>query len=162
MCIRIYLRGSKAIAGVRGFDSSTEQTMDRLLSTLLMEMDGVGTGEEVVIVVAATNDIAALDPAILRPGRLDLHILMSQPDRDSRRAIFAKCLRDMPLEGDVDQVAGVLAGGSAGMTGADIQGLCQEAALLCLREVGLQSSATRPLQLRHLQEALTRGFRLKQ
>eukprot|EP00952_Eustigmatos_sp_NYUAD-ZCMA_P013570 53689-Eustigmatos_ZCMA.PRE.1 len=62
--------------------------MDRLLSTLLVEMDGVGSGADVVIVVAATNDKDLLDPAILRPGRFDVHVELPLPSREARDAIL--------------------------------------------------------------------------
>ena len=103
-CI-LFLDHVEAIAGRRGFDTSSEQTMDRLLSTLLVEMDGVAsssssssssttsTTEAPVIVIAATNHRGLLDEAILRPGRLDLHVELPLPDEGARVAIFAHHLR---------------------------------------------------------------------
>lgn len=152
-CI-LFLDHVEAIAGKRGFDSSTEQTMDRLLSTLLVEMDGLGSGggagggrgNEMVVVVAATNHLSMLDDAILRPGRLDLHMEMGLPDVEGRRAIYAHHLARLPLcfdEGEAQEekkfaslvdLAKGMAEMSEGLSGADIQGVCQEAALLGLRE----------------------------
>lgn len=152
----------QAIAGARGFDTSSEQTMDRLLSTILIEMDGVassssssnpGEGDhhhhhlnDMVIVVAATNHISTLDDAILRPGRLDLHVEMPLPKAETREAIWCHYLKRLPLdlsevapkeEGQrsfLEQLAMTLACHSDGLSGADIQGVCQTAALLALRE----------------------------
>lgn len=157
-CI-LFLDHVEAIAGKRGFDSSTEQTMDRLLSTLLVEMDGLGSGgggggggeggNEMIVVVAATNHLSMLDDAILRPGRLDLHMEMGLPDLEGRTAIYLHHLARLPLcfdktdeveeEGSrefasLSELAKAMAGLSEGLSGADIQGVCQEAALLGLRE----------------------------
>ena len=177
-CI-LFLDHVEAIAGRRGFDTSSEQTMDRLLSTLLVEMDGVGSSssttssgggygehrpteeEAPVIVIAAANHRGLLDEALLRPGRLDLHVELPLPDAEARAAIFAHHLRQLPLafdeeeegeeEGaDVGSLAAALAAGAGGLSGADIQGVCQEAALLSLRE-SLNSGQVCP---RHLWAAL--------
>lgn len=176
-CI-LFLDHVEAIAGRRGFDTSSEQTMDRLLSTLLVEMDGVasassatssggGDGEHrpteeeaPVIVIAAANHRGLLDEALLRPGRLDLHVELPLPDAGARAAIFAHYLRRLPLafdeeeeqqeRADVESLAAALAAGAGGLSGADIQGVCQEAALLSLRE-SLDSGQVRP---RHLRTAL--------
>ncbi len=180
-CI-LFLDHIEAVAGRRGFDTSSEQTMDRLLSTLLVEMDGVGVASSSpppppspsgppsggaasapVIVIAATNHRDLLDEALLRPGRLDLHVELPLPDLAARVAIFAHHLRRLPLafdddeeeeEGNQDQdvegLAEALAARVEGLSGADIEGVCQEAALQSLRE-SLESAAVRP---RHVWAAL--------
>jgi transitional endoplasmic reticulum ATPase len=162
-CI-LFLDHVEAIAGRRGFDTSSEQTMDRLLSTLLVEMDGVasssstgtGTGTAApVIVIAATNHRDLLDEAILRPGRLDLHLELPLPGQDARAAIFAHHLGRLPFDvvgvcGGVNGLARALAVETEGLSGADIQGVCQEAAMRSLRE-SMQSEAVRP---RHVWAAL--------
>lgn len=151
-CI-LFLDHVEAIAGKRGFDSSTEQTMDRLLSTLLVEMDGLGSGGEgegggnqLIVVVAVTNHFSMLDDAILRPGRLGLHMEIGLPDVEGRTAIYSHHLARLPLcfdEADgveskdfasLSSLASHMARMSEGLSGADIQGVCQEAALLGLRE----------------------------
>ncbi len=154
-CI-LFLDHVEAIAGKRGFDSSTEQTMDRLLSTLLVEMDGLGSGGggggggggegEIIVVVAVTNHLSMLDDAILRPGRLGLHMEIGLPDVEGRTAIYLHHLARLPLcfdEADgmgskdfasLSDLATHMARLSEGLSGADIQGVCQEAALLGLRE----------------------------
>lgn len=168
-CI-LFLDHVEAIAGRRGFDTSSENTVDRLLSTLLVEMDGVGSsgaGAAPVTVIAATNHSDLLDEAILRPGRLDLHVELPLPDQAARTAIFAHHLGRLPLafdgggdggggqdgeEGaeDVDTLAKALASASEGLSGAGIRGVCQEAAMQSLRE-SLESRAVRP---RHVWAAL--------
>ena len=145
----------QAIAGARGFDTSSEQTMDRLLSTLLIEMDGISSssssssGEhqqtnDMIIVIAATNHVSMLDDAILRPGRLDLHVEMPYPGVEAREAIWSHYLQKLPLDledqktsatfSSVQHLAKDLANKTDDFSGADIQGICQEAALLSLRE----------------------------
>lgn len=102
-----------------------------------------------IVVVAATNHLSMLDDAILRPGRLDLHMEMGLPDVEGRTAIYAHHLARLPLCFDADEaeeeegrkkfaslseLAKGMAVMSEGLSGADIQGVCQEAALLGLRE----------------------------
>ena len=132
--------------------------MDRLLSTLLVEMDGTASGNETVVVVAATNHMDMLDPAILRPGRLDLHLEMRLPDLAARGVILAHHLAALPLaleEGGlgIEGVTRVLAERTEGFSGADIRGLCQEAALLSLRE----DLGNNTVRLSHLLTALEQG-----
>ncbi|CAM9282320.1 unnamed protein product [Ectocarpus fasciculatus] len=94
----LFLDQVEGVAARRGYHSSTEQTFDRILSTLLVEMDGVmSESGGHVVVLAATNDIDRLDPALLRPGRLDRRVHLGVPDSASRAAIFLQLLRGMPL-----------------------------------------------------------------
>jgi SpoVK/Ycf46/Vps4 family AAA+-type ATPase len=85
-----------------------------------------------VLLLAATNRPGALDPALLRPGRLDVQLYVPPPDGEGRRAILALHTAGMPLAPDVDLDS--LADGCVGFTGADLAGLCREAALAALRE----------------------------
>jgi ATP-dependent 26S proteasome regulatory subunit len=141
----------QAIAGTRGFDTSSDQTMDRMLSSLLVEMDGAGGRDEgVVMVIAATDHPSLLDPAILRPGRFDLHIQLPFPDEPARRAILTGQLQGMPLEGTVEAVVEGIMGRTRGMSGAELKSLCQEAGLRALRE-DLNAAA---VGARHLEAAL--------
>ncbi|CAM9351874.1 unnamed protein product, partial [Hapterophycus canaliculatus] len=96
-CI-LFLDQVEGVAARRGYHSSTEQTFDRILSTLLVEMDGVmSESGGHVVVLAATNDIERLDPALLRPGRLDRRVRLGVPDEAARTAIFLQRLLNMPL-----------------------------------------------------------------
>ncbi|MEI8373476.1 MAG: ATP-dependent zinc metalloprotease FtsH [Planctomycetota bacterium] len=108
--------------GVGGGNDEREQTLNQILS----EMDGFAQ-TEAVIVMAATNRPDVLDPALLRPGRFDRHITVDRPTYKGRLAIFGVHTRGIPLADDVDLAR--LAAGSAGLTGADIRNLVNEATL---------------------------------
>jgi cell division protease FtsH len=111
-------RGGGSIGGV----DEREQTLNQILT----EMDGF-TGTEGVVVLAATNRVDVLDPALLRPGRFDRRVTVSPPDQDGRRKILEVHTRKVPLAPDVD--LGALAATTPGMVGADLRNLVNEAAL---------------------------------
>jgi len=113
-------------AGVGGGHDEREQTLNQILS----EMDGFAQNES-VIVMAASNRPDVLDPALLRPGRFDRHIVVDRPNLKGRLAIFQVHSRDVPLAPDVDLQR--LAAGTVGLTGADIRNLVNEAALWASR-----------------------------
>jgi cell division protease FtsH len=113
-------------AGLGGGHDEREQTLNQLLS----EMDGFDPHEE-VIVMAATNRPDVLDPALLRPGRFDRHIVIDRPGWKERKAILQIHVRDKMLSDDVNLE--ILARGTPGMTGADLENLANEAALVALR-----------------------------
>jgi len=113
-------------AGMGGGHDEREQTLNQLL----VEMDGFESSEGVII-VAATNRPDVLDPAILRPGRFDRRIAVPRPDVTGREAIFRVHTRKVPLAVDVD--IEVLARMTPGMSGADIENLVNEAALIAAR-----------------------------
>ncbi len=112
--------------GLGGSQEEREQTLNQILS----EMDGF-TQTESVIIMAATNRPDMLDPALLRPGRFDRHIVVDRPSYQGRLAIFRVHTRNVPLAGDVDLER--LAAGTVGLTGADIRNLVNEAALWASR-----------------------------
>lgn len=114
-------------AGLGGGHDEREQTLNQLL----VEMDGF-EGNEGVIVMAATNRRDILDPALLRPGRFDRHIVVSYPDIKGREEILRVHTRNKPLAPDVDLK--VIAQSSAGFTGAELENLVNEAALLAARQ----------------------------
>src|SRR5271157_2489154 len=114
-------------AGFGGGHDEREQTLNQLLS----EMDGFESHEE-VIVIAATNRPDVLDPALLRPGRFDRHILIDRPGLKERRGILDVHVRGKVLAGDVDLES--IARGTPGMTGADLENLTNEAALIAIRK----------------------------
>jgi cell division protease FtsH len=103
---------------------------ENTLNQLLVEMDGFDAGVGVVI-LAATNRPEILDPALLRPGRFDRRVVIDRPGREGRKAIFRIHTRKLPLAPDIDFQA--LAAQTAGMVGADIANVCNEAALLASR-----------------------------
>jgi cell division protease FtsH len=118
--------GRQRGAGLGGGHDEREQTLNQILG----EMDGFQPNDS-VIVLAATNRPDILDPALLRPGRFDRHVTVSRPTLKGRKEIFKVHVRHVPLSDDVD--LGVLAQATAGMTGADIQNLVNEAALWAAR-----------------------------
>ncbi|MBI2982746.1 MAG: CDC48 family AAA ATPase [Chloroflexi bacterium] len=107
------------------------QVVERMVGQLLTEMDGIEDLKGVVV-VAATNRIERVDPALLRPGRFDLEIELPVPDVAARRAILGVHTRKMPLAEDVD--LDDLAARTDGFVGADIEAVCRRAALLAIRE----------------------------
>ncbi|GAB4246276.1 ATP-dependent zinc metalloprotease FtsH [Deferrisoma sp.] len=113
--------------GLGGGHDEREQTLNQLLG----EMDGF-EGHERVIVIAATNRPDVLDPALLRPGRFDRHVVIDLPTLEERRQILRIHTRKMPLAPDVD--LDVIARSTPGMSGADLENLCNEAALFAARE----------------------------
>jgi cell division protease FtsH len=114
-------------AGFGGGHDEREQTLNQLLS----EMDGFDPHEE-VIVIAATNRPDVLDPALLRPGRFDRHVVIERPDWRDREKILMVHTRNITLSRDVNLT--VIAKGTPGMTGADLENLVNEAAILAARE----------------------------
>ncbi len=113
-------------AGLGGGHDEREQTLNQLL----VEMDGFETNEGVIL-IAATNRPDVLDPALLRPGRFDRRVVVHRPDVKGREGILGVHTRKVPLAPDVD--ISVLARGTPGFTGADLENLVNEAALLAAR-----------------------------
>lgn len=103
---------------------------EQTLNQLLVEMDGFETNEG-IIVMAATNRPDVLDPALLRPGRFDRQIVVDHPDVKGREGILKIHLRNKPIADDVD--VSVLARRTPGFTGADMENLANEAAILAVR-----------------------------
>ncbi|MEG0075814.1 MAG: ATP-dependent zinc metalloprotease FtsH [Eubacterium sp.] len=114
-------------AGLGGGHDEREQTLNQLL----VEMDGFGVNEG-IIVIAATNRPDILDPALLRPGRFDRQVLVGIPDVKGRREILEVHKKDKPLDSSVNLE--VIAKGTPGFTGADLENLMNEAALLTARK----------------------------
>jgi cell division protease FtsH len=113
-------------AGLGGSHDEREQTLNQIL----VEMDGFGTDTN-IIVVAATNRPDILDPALLRPGRFDRRVVLDKPDIKGRQGILEVHVRGKPLAKDVELE--VLARGTPGFVGADIENLVNEAAILAAR-----------------------------
>ena len=114
-------------AGFTGGNDEREQTLNQLL----VEMDGFGVNEG-IIVMAATNRVDILDPAILRPGRFDRKVAVGRPDVKGREEILRVHAKDKPLGEDVDLAQ--IAQTTAGFTGADLENLLNEAAIMAARD----------------------------
>ena len=119
-----------SIASARGLNSDSGVTQ-RVVNQLLTEMDGMEELHD-ISVIAATNRVDIIDPALLRPGRFDRHVEVGLPDEESRIKIFKVHTKDIPLAEDVDIEE--LAKKTKGYVGADIEAVCREAVMLTLRE----------------------------
>ncbi len=116
-------------AGLGGGHDEREQT----LNALLVEMDGFETNEGVIL-LAATNRPDVLDPALLRPGRFDRQVVVDLPDLRGRESILRVHAKKLPLADDVELQ--LIARGTPGMSGADLENVCNEAALMAARRDG--------------------------
>ncbi|MEK3899919.1 MULTISPECIES: ATP-dependent zinc metalloprotease FtsH [unclassified Paenibacillus] len=135
--------GRQRGAGLGGGHDEREQTLNQLL----VEMDGFG-GNEGIIIVAATNRADILDPALLRPGRFDRQITVDRPDVKGREAVLKVHSRNKPLTKDVR--LDVIAKRTTGFTGADLENLLNEAALLAARR------NRKDITMREVDEAIDR------
>jgi cell division protease FtsH len=124
----IFIDELDAVGATRGKDISGEK--DQTLNQLLVEMDGFG-GSEDLVVIAASNLLEKLDPALLRPGRFDRQIYVSPPDLRGRIEILKVHSRDKPLH-EVDLE--IVARQTSGLTGADLANICNEAAIFAGRK----------------------------
>ncbi|MHA1229824.1 MAG: CDC48 family AAA ATPase [Candidatus Helarchaeota archaeon] len=121
-----------AITPKRGMSFGDSNVTTRVISQLLTELDGLETLSRDVVIVAATNRLDIVDPALVRPGRIDKLIKVDAPDEKARLKILQIYTANMPLADDVDLE--LLAKELEGFAGSDIEGLCYEAGLVALRE----------------------------
>lgn len=136
--------GRQRGAGLGGSHDEREQTLNQIL----VEMDGFETDER-VIVMAATNRPDVLDPALLRPGRFDRRVVLSMPDKKERLAILNLHTAGKPVEKNVNLAR--VAGATAGMSGADLRNVVNEAAILAAR------GARRTITMADFNKAIERG-----
>jgi cell division protease FtsH len=123
----IFIDELDAVGGRRGSDISGEK--DQTLNQLLVEMDGFASSGRVVV-IAASNLLEKLDPALLRPGRLDRQVFVMPPDVRGRLGVLQVHTRDKPM-GDIDLE--LIAQQTSGLTGADLANICNEAAIFAAR-----------------------------
>jgi cell division protease FtsH len=135
--------GRQRGAGLGGSHDEREQTLNQML----VEMDGFDTDTNVII-MAATNRPDILDPALLRPGRFDRRVILDRPDMRGREAILKVHVKGKPLAPNVD--LGILARGTPGFVGADLENLVNEAAILAAR------NNKRTIEQHELEEAIER------
>ncbi len=137
--------GRQRGAGLGGGHDEREQTLNQLL----VEMDGFDPNSGVIL-LAATNRPDVLDPALLRPGRFDRRVIVDQPDLNGRRAILDVHARNKPLDPAVD--LDVIARRTPGFTGADLENVLNEAAILAARDNSTQIS------LKHIEDSIDRNI----
>ncbi len=130
----VFLDEVDALAGARG---AGHEVTERVVSQLLTELDGLEDNPDVVV-VAATNRPESLDQALLRPGRLETHVTVPEPDRAARREILAVHLEDKPLAPGVD--LDELAVETEGYSGAELAALARSAAMRAIREVASETA----------------------
>src|SRR3954451_4947233 len=126
----IFIDELDAVGGPRGSDISGER--DQTLNQLLVEMDGFNARGDIVV-MAASNLLDKLDPALLRPGRFDRQVFVAPPDIAGRQRILEVHTRDKPV-GEVD--LGIVAQQTSGLTGADLANIANEADIFCARRGG--------------------------
>jgi transitional endoplasmic reticulum ATPase len=143
----VFLDEVDALATTRG-QSTDGGTTDRVVAALLTELDGVEQLRDVVV-IGATNRPDLVDPALLRPGRLERLVYVPPPDSEARTAILTTAVKHVPLDGAVDLVE--LGARTAGFSAADCAALVREAALTAMRE---SMEATR-VTAAHVEAALT-------
>ncbi|HEY6890982.1 MAG TPA: AAA family ATPase [Solirubrobacter sp.] len=123
----VFIDEIDAVGAIRGSDNNSER--EQTLNQLLVEMDGFGGSNELVV-IAASNLLEKLDPALMRPGRLDRQILVGAPDVTGREAILKVHTRNKPVE---DVNLSTIARHTAGLTGADLANIANEAAISAAR-----------------------------
>ena len=138
-----------AIASIRGGGDGGSSAREGTVNQILTELDGIEDLSEVVI-LAATNRPELIDPALLRPGRFDRHLLVTPPDKDAIREILKIHTKDVPLTKDV--TLKYLTNKLNGYSGADIESVVREAAMLALRE----DNKADKVKKKHFTEALTK------
>jgi cell division protease FtsH len=129
----VFIDELDAVGGHRGFDVSGER--DQTLNQLLVELDGFTSSKKDVVVIAASNLLEKLDPALLRPGRFDRQIFVSPPDVGGRERILRVHTRNKPVADAVN--FNLLARQTSGLTGADLANICNEAAIFAARRDAL-------------------------
>ncbi|KAL0244198.1 hypothetical protein GEMRC1_008283 [Eukaryota sp. GEM-RC1] len=129
----LFLDELDSIARARGSSSGDSGAGDRVMNQLLTEMDGVGA-KKTVFIIGATNRPDIIDPALMRPGRLDQLIYIPMPDEASRLSIIQARLRKSPLAPDVEARIHEIAQRTEGMSGADLTEICERAAKLAIKE----------------------------
>ena len=133
--------------GGRSMGGHSEQ--ENTLNQLLVELDGF-TPQQNVIVLAATNRMDILDPALLRPGRFDRQIFVGLPDIKGRASVFKVHLQRLKTSLDKNELAKKLSARTPGFSGADVSNVCNEAALIAVRDLNSE------IELKHFEAAIDR------
>ncbi|MEM4598687.1 MAG: CDC48 family AAA ATPase [Candidatus Diapherotrites archaeon] len=145
-----------AISQVRG--ASLTDATERVINQLLTELDGIEELEKVVV-IAATNRPDLIDKALLRPGRIDVHIEIPMPDEKERIEIFKVHTRNMPLAKDVKITE--LASETNGFSGADIAAVCREAGMSAIREAVRKNTQQITIREEHFKDAIAKIMEMR-
>lgn len=135
-CI-LLMDGIENIAAVRGHDNTTEGTMDRILSTLLVELDGIESQSDnagKIAVIGITHNEQWIDPALRRPGRLEKVLKLGNPDFDARVGIVQQEIDSLVVRDSEKELANFVATRTDGMSGAEVVALCKEARMESARK----------------------------
>ncbi|GIY09373.1 ATPase family protein 2 homolog [Caerostris extrusa] len=150
----------ETIVPVRGSTHGSTNVSDRVVTQILLEIDGVDVLEQGVCVIAATNNPSKIDPSLLRPGRLDRLIYVPLPDAPTRKEIFRITLQNKPISSDVDLE--YLVDRTENYTGAEISAVCTEACTCAMKEMLFNistneelNSSILPVSMKHFLHALT-------
>ncbi|KAL3800890.1 hypothetical protein ACHAW5_002041 [Stephanodiscus triporus] len=168
-CI-LLIDGIESVAPVRGNDTTTEGTMDRVLSTFLTEMDGIEDGGDGassggnVAVIGVTHRPDMIDPALLRPGRLEKTITLGAPEYRARKEIVARQIEDIDFDfssagyfdaKNKDELSSFVANETTGMSAVEVIAICREASMVCLRELDFETTTKPSLRYNHFKRAIT-------
>ncbi len=169
-CI-LLIDGIESVAPKRGNDNTSEGTMDRVLSTFLTEMDGIESGgrddmhtSSNIGVVGITRNPKLIDPALLRPGRLEKTITLGALDYDARKEIVARQIDEVNFDftqagyfdaKSKDDISKFVAMESAGMSAVEVIALCREASMVCLRELNFEVTTKPLLTYAHFKTAVS-------
>ncbi|MCX8190400.1 MAG: CDC48 family AAA ATPase [Candidatus Diapherotrites archaeon] len=145
-----------AISQVRG--ASLTDATERVINQLLTELDGIEELEKVVV-IAATNRPELIDKALLRPGRIDVHIEIPMPDEKERLEILKVHTRNMPLAKDVNVIE--LAADTNGFSGADIAAICREAGMNAIRQAMRKNTQQITISEEHFRDAIAKIAEMK-
>ncbi len=150
----VFFDNMDAMAPRRGREAGA-QAADRVVGQLLSEMDSIPFGSRLVV-VAATNRIDLIDPALLQANRFGTHIQIPMPDKKAREAILRIYLRDVPLDRrtSLDEVLETMAVSTEGFSGAELEFLCHRAKMLALQSGNFEKGI--PIELKQFKEALTK------
>ncbi len=161
-CI-LLMDGIENVAAVRGNDNTTEGTMDRVLSTLLTELDGVDSqaisaeNPACIAIIGITHNPEWVDPALRRPGRLERVIELGFPELDARQKIVERELSGIAFEGFMTSAASLIAEQTEGFSGAAVVGVCNEAKIRASTDTLIRADADNcpyAVTLHHINDAI--------
>lgn len=163
-CI-VLLDGIESVALCRGNDTTSEGTMDRVLSTFLTEMDGIETDiSGNIAFIGITHNPDLIDPSLLRPGRLEKIISFQPPDYEARKELVSRQIQEIDFDFTTagyfdaktkDDISNYVAMSSAGMSAVEVIAICKEASMSCLRELNFEVTGKPRLRFDHFKNSVS-------